>query len=211
MSTATAVKERPILFSGHMVRAILDGRKTQTRRIVKGHPLTHASNWYQEESGNWWCSESGLPCGPFQCPYGHRDERLWVREAWGYFGGDEYLYQRERGSVGYRATHIDNDRIPGGRWRPSIHMPRWASRILLELTDVRVQRLQEISPADAWAEGVRPDGVCELPNDGTFDTVEDPAAETLHEFRELWLKINGPESWEANPWVWAISFRQVTA
>ena len=138
-------KERPILCSAPDVMAILDGRKTQTRRIMKPQPNR---TWPDEVTPHW--SVGGnrtLPgaSNPLRCPYGVPGDRLWVREAWRLPDG------APKGWVDYRA----DDTRDGFKWKPSIHMPRWASRITLEVTDVRVERLQDISEADAMAEGVR--------------------------------------------------------
>lgn len=199
-------KERPILFSAPMVRALLNGTKTQTRRVVKPQPeiaqlLTH-SGWSA------WHDGSGRP---LRNPYGQPGDRLWVREAWQvhHAGGDEPIHgpmkEHPGGLVcmGYRATEEERvrDHQPfakpyAGPWRPSIHMPRWACRLVLEVTDVRVQRLQAISGADAVAEGV----YARLPDNGIAQS----------EFADLWRSINGADSWTANPWVWAVSFRRVT-
>ena len=187
-----AMKERPILFSGGMVRAILDGSKTQTRRIAKEFNempnLDGILRRFPNQEG---------------CPYGTPGDRLWVRET--FAQGVEGC----PGGISYRADHFD----PKGdgpahpmKWRPSIFMPRIASRILLEITDVRVQRLQEISEEDARAEGVTDfagrwwDGspvVC-----GKWNAPSEA-------FAALWESINGTGSWEANPWVWVITFRRL--
>ena len=176
---STLPKERPILFSAPMVRAILDGSKTQTRRVAKefnGMPnLDGILRRYPHQNG---------------CPYGKPGDRLWVRETWAH----------ERDGTGcpddtgilYRATDPGwDDEETGLRWRPSIYMPRRASRILLEITDVRVQRLQEIGDEDARAEG------CE------------PFAYPRDRFQGLWDTIHGSGAWHANPWVWAITFRRI--
>jgi hypothetical protein len=192
---ATMVKERPILFSGPMVKAILDGRKTQTRRAVKLRDPTATYSCFDDEGWPLSADEYGQ-WEKDRCPYGQPGDRLWVRECWGYFGGDEYLYQREPGSVGYRATHGSLQPIPGGKWKPSIHMPRWASRITLEITDVRVEQLRAITEEDAIAEGAQCEGF--------------PAAMTNRgAFCRKWSEIYGEASWMANPWVWAISFKKV--
>lgn len=205
------MKERPILFSGAMVSAILDGTKTQTRRVVKPQP-------YIDEMGN--ACWNGLNFGQsadkvphFQslaspipssktkrvhCPYGKPGDRLWVRETWARDSEDDALFYRADVGSGNEADdwqrNID-DGANGYRWRPSIHMPRWASRITLEVTGVRVERLQEISGSDAVAEGVR----SRLPDNGI----------AVAEYRDLWEAINGAESWSANPWVWVIEFEVV--
>lgn len=234
------MKERPILFSGAMVRAILDGTKTQTRRVMKPQPEPCGDEY--PRPGHWWPSRAhqsmlhvedelqnikggwqGLAASA--CPYGGTCDGLWVRETWAYYGGGEYLYQRNPGSVAYRADSgvIEGlDPIPGGRWRPSIHMPRWASRLLLSISDVRVQRLQDITSADILAEGVRIPA-CEESGNPLIDvsTPNGPAAFLTREqfsdcdallrahWAALWCSINGRASWDANPWVWALSFNRV--
>jgi hypothetical protein len=177
------MKERPILFSGEMVRAILDGRKSQTRRIVKGEVVDRAA-------------AKG-------CPHGTTGDRLWVREtfATGY------------GGVFYRASEGDNCKSISGAivpWKPSIFMPRKLSRLTLEITAIRVERLQQISEADARAEGVEP---CEvLGTSGGFKDYVDlnNGCESAYaSYHSLWESINGKGSWQKNPWVWVIEFRQI--
>jgi hypothetical protein len=213
------MKERPIIFSGTMVRAILEGRKTQTRRIVKPQPEGH--HWerlpgYKAfwtslacSDGIWWKLNHRIPQNTdeerhFRCPYGQPGDRLWVRES---FYACERDHWPDLPSVpannGRIYFHANFDRSAPGPLRPSIHMPRWASRILLEVTDVRVERLQEISDEDAAAEGAG------LRNCGVMDTLDGP--EQLKSYRTgfvyLWRDIHGAESWAENPWVWAISFK----
>ena len=217
-------KERPILCSAPDVMAILDGRKTQTRRIMKPQPNR---TWPDEVTPHW--SVGGnrtLPgaSNPLRCPYGVPGDRLWVRETWApYNGADQPVgHIEDCDAVRYAAdevTHlVDGNRaqakgldmyavpphkqMPGGPWcwRPSIHMPRWASRITLEVTDVRVERLQGISEGGAMEEGVDP--ILVPPDGGGAPHVEG--------FRALWETINGPGAWAANPWVWAITFKRVT-
>src|SRR5262245_50360133 len=144
------MKERPILFSGEMVKAILDGRKTQTRRLImhQGRPLDDFA--FYEVDGDEVRTESGKQ---LKCKYGQPGDRLWVRETWRVFGGHQYEYQQHQPSVLYRADFDLFDEE--GAWRPSIFMPRWASRITLEITKVRVERLDGISEEDAMAEGVQ--------------------------------------------------------
>lgn len=171
--TQTQVKERPILFSGEMVRAILDGRKTQTRRVLKApvmDDIPYEPLEIQLQDGaaivRATSYERGLTPGAIggfrlQCPYGKPGDRLYVRETWGisHHGGATIKGTPHDPYVLYRATNseptgdeLENQWEPF-KWRPSIHMPRWASRILLEITDVRVERLQDISEEDARAEG----------------------------------------------------------
>jgi len=191
------MRERPIIFSGPMVRAILDGRKTQTRRAVKSSGIwsvedRDGSRWpgYENNYGEWqWMA----------CPYGQPGDRLWVRECWG-LRDTQPKDGPERAVIGYRAD--GETAAPNGRyqlWRPSIHMPRWASRITLEITGVRVERVQDISEEDARAEGVSE--TCVLPGDrGSF----------IPSFGMLWEQINAKRGygWDVNPWVWVIEFRR---
>ena len=205
------MKERPILFSGPMVRAILDGRKTMTRRVVKN------PDWLGCLSGD--CPhESQTDCDASlaaECPYGVRGDRLWVREMFlpcrtAYAGCPifeaTYVCFRD-GAQAYRDPMIDVIPWPGinppnwtgHKFRPSIHMPRWASRITLEITAVRVERLQEITISDVRAEG--------------FASTIDYGPALVEDFRTLWEKLNGQRGfgWDANPWVWVVSFRRVNA
>lgn len=197
------MKERPILFSAPMVRAILAGTKTQTRRVVKH---THAPNLPSE------IQEQRELLGKPYCPYGDAGDRLWVRET--HFINDYRgvkVPESERGDceIMYRATDekiIANwEDDEGLVWKPSIHMPRWASRILLEIVSVRCERLQDISEDEAKAEGVSP--VIEH----SRDVYEGFAPQTQHKeaFKLLWESINGPGSWNANPFVWAVEFKRV--
>ncbi len=211
MTTVTQTKERPILFSGPMVKAILEGRKTQTRRIVKREFMhdpngTRNARWYIRRADAIWNSfETLQELVMKHCPYGQPGDRLWVREThrinpWIY--NDPRMGPGTPGCVVYRADPHDPEYDEMKVWKPSIFMPRWASRITLEITDVRVERLQEISDSDAINEGITgvlDDGIWSynghvLPRDG---------------FTDLWNKINGADSWNANPWVWVVSFEVV--
>lgn len=199
------MNERPILFSAPMVREILSGTKTQTRRAVKDRHIDAAppACFFQ------WLRE--------RCPYGQPGDRLWVRETWQVVDGSERARRivtdpsPSRGWIEYAAT-VHPGHEPPPRWRPSIHMPRWASRILLEITAARVERLQDISEADAIAEGVHPAGVC-LPDDDTsaFSRIGPVcnASFPVARYAALWESINGVGAWEKNPLVWVIEFRRV--
>lgn len=205
------MKTRPILFSAPMVRAILNGTKTQTRRAVNDRRI-----------------ESAPPACFFQwlrerCPYGQPGDRLWVRET-GWERPERTLRMMREGADTWDRYYYDADGLVdsdhdqfkewGFKRRPSIHMPRWASRILLEITAVRLERLQTISAADAIAEGV-----CELPlqaaERGCWWTGDVAAGAALHgrtpsgAYRLLWEAINNPGSWDANPLVWVIEFKRV--
>ena len=176
------MKESPIVFSPEMVRAILEGRKTQTRRVIK------KPEQYEEIRDCAFC-----------CPYGQVGDRLWVKETWGawpHLGGD---YQRE--SLRYRADGEYESEYNAWRWRPSIFMPRWASRLTLEIIKVRVQRLQEISAEDVVAEGVLP------PNPHGWL----PDIARL-KFGLFWDTLNAKRGydWASNSWVWAIEFQRMT-
>ena len=204
-------RERPILFQGDMVRAILSGSKTQTRRIVKGMAL----DWLQP--GVFTPEFVAAPENDM-CPYGKPGDRLWVRETWmpdaprnGEWPDTEFYgcgmsplslipeCYRHPWHVMHRATYEGCDLVG---WKPSIHMPRWASRITLEITEVRVERLNSISEVDAIAEGVNvhPDH-----HGKSRSSIYSP----VQAYRDLWERINGSGSWEANPWVWCVSFRRI--
>ena len=207
--------DRPILFSAPMVRALLDGRKSQTRRIIKDAPSEAGWICYVEATGTRkWIGPNGYPSMPCTMRFAKGD-RLWVREAWAYHGGDEMLYQREPGAVGYRADVETDPRlsfgnVPGGRWRVSIHMPRWASRLTLTVTDVGVERLQAINEQEAIAEGIawqmirRPDGSSRARWFGVPHVGRD--LDPVRAYADLWDSINGVGSWDANPWVIARTF-----
>ena len=190
------MKERPILFSAPMVRALLAGTKTQTRRIVKARDL------------EWMDVHQGLrePDNAERCPYGGRGDRLWVRETFARIDGQT----RPWIETDYQATYTHGDRLGDTlgikkRWTPSIHMPRHASRITLEVTGVRVERLQDISEADAVAEGCKPIRP-ELVQDGL---IVRPGRSAVEEFRLVWEQIHGGGSWEKNPFVWVVTFRRI--
>lgn len=259
------VKERPILFSGPLVRAILDGRKTQTRRLVRPQPPPQTVAWnfiaastdgdrrHKFEPRDI-VDDIEARCGePIRSPYGLPGDRLWVRETWQYNGTCHTSPEGVRGftsitaAVTYRAdgTRRSGIDVSGtypaahpkqptwltpeelsvwwARWRPSIHMPRWASRIDLEVTKVGVERLQDITAEDVMAEGVQvpaaPDGSPLLritgkhaPTDYLDSLAEPPSANELlrAEFASLWDGINAKiASWASNPWVWVVGFKVV--
>lgn len=246
------MKERGMIFNGEMVRAILDGRKTQTRRIMKPQPgpcprgghwwpsnvfktMLHVEEEMQNGKGGW----GGLVGDA--CPFGDVGDRIWVRETWATLGNEDgccvdwegnlckgnersaaRIYrascEQRPGDYGlwsipddaYWKPHTKEHKFEGA-WRPSIHMPRWASRILLEITDVRVERLNAISEEDAEAEGIDMEAL--------YDSQECYDCIAYHNmtgrptvtgaFKYLWESIYGEEGWKSNPWVWVIEFKRV--
>ncbi|HDT3696182.1 MULTISPECIES: hypothetical protein [Enterobacter cloacae complex] len=200
--------ERGMIFNGEMVRAILDGRKTQTRRVMKPQPdpcpaprgghwwpsnvfktMLHVEEEMQNGKGGW----GGLVGDA--CPFGDVADRIWVRETWAEAGAsapDLKLYRANYPA--HVPAHYEN--VPPAedvRWTPSIHMPRWASRILLEITDVRVEQLNDISEEDARSEGISGSS----------------ARDVKEAYAALWRSIYGSDSWRANPWVWVIEFKRI--
>ena len=230
------MSEKPILFSAPMVRAILAGTKTQTRRLVKPQPSAELLSDYAEIRATRGIDRTDAQmlsdCLP--CPYGEPGTHLWVRETWAYGVHAMAAERDEDGPFVYAADGTTQGRLCD-RWRPSIHMPRATSRITLEVTGVRVERLQDISEADAMAEGCnarpfpgpwwqgymrRPDGelmhqqvMGETPPEWMIEPHQMKAKTHLDvsardEYRNLWNSINGPDSWQANPWVWVVEFRR---
>lgn len=246
------MKERGMIFNGEMVRALLDGRKTQTRRIMKPQPgpcprgghwwpsnvfktMLHVEEEMQNDKGGW----GGLVGDA--CPFGDVGDRIWVRETWATLGnedgccvdwegnlckGDERsaarIYrascEQRPGDYGlwsipddaYWKPHTKEHKFEGA-WRPSIHMPRWASRITLEITDVRVERLNAISEEDAEAEGIDMEALYD--SQDCYDCIADHnmtgRPTVTGAFKYLWESIYGEESWKANSWVWVIEFKRV--
>ncbi|EJI4916720.1 hypothetical protein [Klebsiella pneumoniae] len=209
----TKITERGMIFNAEMVRAILDGRKTQTRRPIKWKQTRFTEIGEREDGSKWPWSEDAEHDFDFwhPCPFGSVGDRIWVRET---FQGplfdfdlmDSYCkdstpFEKSEFCV-YKADGVpapefyDADDELHCCWRPSIHMPRWASRILLEITDVRVERLKSISDRDALREG------CSAADMKSGDCVADV-------FARLWASIYGSDSWNANPWVWVIEFKRV--
>lgn len=209
------MRERPIIFNADMVRAVLDGRKTQTRRIMKNQPVSSKTR----EDDFWFsCNKTrsmvhvsdfipgncaNLPDAheyfSMCCPFGAVGDRLWVREAFRVHSRATdvatLVYKASEQQSWTQQTHrvpIEKCNKPAAidKWTPSIHMPRWASRITLEVTGVRVERLQDISAEDAAAEGIT-------------------GRAKMHDFGVLWSSIYGDDSWQANPWVWVIEFNRV--
>ncbi len=240
------MKEKPILLNAEMVRAVLDGRKTQTRRIA---PISQLKiEPYERDMVTWNVqfskafkgvtgsysggrlseSEAKRVIASQFCPFGAVGDRLWVRETFaGHYIDDDQIQDikdgRDKASdlCEYRADYPSGAQALEG-WTPSIHMPRWASRITLEITGVRVERLQDISEGDAKAEGL-----AEITKDGSLFKFGIPDRDgypgnddngwpwtewernPVDAYRKLWQSIYGADSWQANPWVWVIEFKRV--
>lgn len=204
------MKERPILFKGEMVRAILENRKTQTRRLVKPQPLggqrivegvagiTIGMN-PAYDGGVWYATDCIHPGTKVKCKFGQVGDRLWVKET--------FLYRAQKTAALYKAD-LEGTEAAGvgamyGGWKPSIFMKRPFSRITLEITGIRVERLQDITEEDAKAEGTDPIAF-EPPFDEPIKASKYRAG-----YINIWESINGPDSWDANPWVWVINFKRI--
>ena len=202
---------KPILFKGEMVRAILDGRKTMTRRVIKPKP-THRVI----DVGDAWYDADGIMAGAaLRCPYGQPGDRLWVRETW-QDGSDTngrrcVVFKADGNGIAALCCEDGNGDPVGlglsvtpmepSRWRPSIHMPRWASRITLEIVSVRVERLCQITEQDALAEGVS----------DSLDYCDPETPSARMQFKDLWDSINAKRGfvWDSNPYVWALEFKKL--
>ena len=204
------MKERPILFSAPMVRAILEGRKTVTRRVVKGMPQSPLDDgaYFDAYAGgpfwNWWLPDNRCMLPQIKCPYGQPGDRLWVKETWAAppylddtkprdMPDDARIYYVADGELGLANCN---------KHRPCLFMQKRFSRITLEIAEVRVERLQDITTNDIRAEGVD-------------DRRTNPKMGKRHDasmrmaWEQLWFSINGPDSWKANPWVWVIQSRRI--
>ncbi|ACT50915.1 hypothetical protein [Methylovorus glucosotrophus] len=232
------MKERPILFSAPMVRALLDGSKTQTRRVVKPQPPSgwDRTCWFSAPVWGWTAQdEPSQTWHKARCPYGQPGDHIWAKETFFAYGRWEMRYSERKGrdERHFVDMTIDCDRAyqyaadnpdippatrgsvqPGWYKRPAIFMPRIASRIQLEITCVRVERLIDISEQDA-----KDEGIFEFSKNGLIDYVKGNVWETANEFSPncftgiyalLWESINGPGSWSANPWVWVVEFRRIS-
>ncbi|OJT47313.1 hypothetical protein [Serratia plymuthica] len=204
------MKEYPVIFNSEMVRAFLDGRKTQTRRVMKDQPEVIPPKDECGVPGYWIPFNAGKTMVrnkmmTIACPFGQVGDRLWVREAFGtqvrrdgLGGTGEFRVYRASNPDAVKYTTACGKSVPV-KWTPSIHMPRRASRILLEITAVRVERLNDISEEDARAEGATP----------SQHIITPPEALYRVGFSKLWRSIYGEESWDANPFVWVIEFKRV--
>lgn len=244
------MRERPILFSGPMVRAILDGRKTQTRRVMNPQPeaTDHLANGFagvpcwrwiagsRRDPAEYYWRASETPPPLSHCPYGEPGDRLWVRESWAAanIATDvvEVRYQaHENASYSEMAEQVPvariakMPRITWPKWRPSIHMPRWACRLVLEVVSVRIERLNHCSEPDAKAEGLYAWEYQDCDGDPRLDgrlyaasafhwrepvDEHDGFGSPINAYRDLWDRINGAGAWDKNPWVWVVEFKRVT-
>jgi len=203
-------RERPIIFNGPMVRATLDDSKTQARWIIKNSGDMEFDN-NDPHFGPYWkpyaVDGATGEDTKVHCPYGYPGDRLWVRETWA--PEKEGTGCPDDTGTLYRATDPGwDDEDTGLRWRPSIFMPRAASRILLEITDVRVQRLQEISEEDARAEGIDDDAADKVLMMAEAMNQREPRP-LASAFETIWDTIHGSGAWAINPWVWALTFRRI--
>ena len=188
------MKERGMIFNSEMVRAILDGRKTQTRRIMKNQPAGDYPDTpaliRSVDGGFQWYGHYG-ESSIFNCPFGAVGDRIWVRETF------SPVPDHEEPAGCSAILYAADGNGPYGKWVPSIHMPRWASRLTLEITEVRVERLQAITLGD----------ICKEIGCGLYDFR--PATYGFQVWEELWKSIYGEENWQANPWVWVIEFKRI--
>lgn len=219
-SMGDGMKERPILMTPDNAQKCHEGTKTQTRRIVKPQPLR--MSWFEHQQG--WCARVREDTGSAEhpayvmvpCPYGVVWDRLWVRERIASCRACQFTIYK--GAALQHCPSCDHT-VSDAKWRPSIHMPRWACRTVLEITNIRVERLQEISEEDAIAEGV----TCLGGVNGTYDRDDFSGCWTnysstetaaywnspIDSYHSLWDSINGVGSWMLNPWVWVLTFRKV--
>lgn len=214
------MNERPILFSAEMVRAILEDKKTQTRRVMKPQPVKDDRGFWTWAGAGWNRDDVALVLPGHSmangCPYGQIGDLLWVRERWGLIAPEDmtaeewgnmnrpYLLHPESNEVDgiARVIYKVDGEHPGVIWKPAIFMPHWACRIHLEILDIRVQRLNAITLADIEAEGTPP-----IPDQMMY---RNDGYQRFKDFKYLWNRINMPRgySFEANPWVWVIEFKR---
>ncbi|MEZ3980083.1 hypothetical protein QQX85_03565 [Klebsiella variicola] len=213
------MREKGLIFNSEMVRAILDGRKTQTRRPIKWKQTRFTEIGEREDGSKWpWSEDAEHACDFWHpCPFGAVGDRIWVREAFRVHSRATdvatLVYKASERNSWTEQTHrvpvaVCNKPATPEKWTPSLHMPRWASRILLEITDVRVERLNAISEEDARAEGII-DGGCLNCGEPEPCGCANPDPDATDAFAYLWQSIYGQASWNANPWVWVIEFKRV--
>lgn len=219
------MKMKPILFSTPMVAAILEGRKTQTRRTVKPQPDSKAT-LFSYRPDQWpkkpWIAKfkfkeiEGAPyyevTNDYKCPYGKLGDILYVRETW-QLTTWEHPTSENYGYI-YKASENGREweQTEEWKWKPSLFMPKEAARIFLRITDIRVERLQDITEEDAIAEGIEyivSDLLRGYTDYSTPKGITGVVDSPIQSFRTLWQSINGPESWTANPWAWCVSFERI--
>jgi hypothetical protein len=227
------MREHPLLMKGPLVRATLEGRKTQTRRPVKPQPSDDIVDVEYDDIAELWLGNTKEDndlgfCSSWtaRCPLGRTGDRLWVRETWAWPGEEEFIYRADQWAEDMVAKWKTDPNYPQVKWSPSIHMPRRACRLVLPLVSVRVERVQDITEEDAIAEGVphnsdRPidkswcaaccgHGIVErfaLGMVSVDDCSECNSAKKL--FRNIWISIYGQESWDANPWAWVAEWKEI--
>lgn len=230
------MKYIPILMNAAMVLAVLEGRKTQTRRIMNPQPhpdflkrgvVSVTPQWPHQNGVRWFMADG---CSQLvKCPYGQPGSRLWVRETWcgKYDDNEQQVYNKDgnldssccwyradgvevRASDGDGFARLRKDGSEASPWIPSIHMPRWASRLTLEVVAVRVERLKAITREDAKAEGIT-EHLSEFAPGVYTEEAKDlwRNRTSVENFSYLWESINGPGSWDADPWVWVVEFKRV--
>jgi hypothetical protein len=215
--------ERPIIMQAHLVKAILDGRKTQTRRMIKHQPSGSENFPANDFCNQWFFRDAYYACpgndiGRYvDCPYGKTGDRLWVREthaivpATAYRASPGVEYRLSPDGYSWAVYRAGWERSQPGAWKPSIHLPRWASRLTLEVVSVRVEQVQSISDEDAEAEGIDALALCAAP---MCDCSGRNCPRIVTAYADIWNNINGKRpgcSWSDNPFVWCIEFRRVEA
>ena len=210
------MREPPLLMQGPLVRKTLAGLKTQTRRPIKPQPDDDIVDVEYDAIADLWLGNTPedndlgyTSSWAMRCPLGQVGDRLWVREMWAHPGDEEIIYRADKWAADLVAKWKEDPNYPQVKWTPSIHMPRWACRLVLPLVSVRVERVQDITEDDAKAEGVErisagPGWECWMgygpgPSCGT----------ARDSFRSLWISIYGQESWDANPWVWVAEWDHI--
>jgi hypothetical protein len=205
------MKEHPIIFTKPMVQAILAGRKTMTRRIVKGIPHEQIVKVEQQTDLLWEFDNElhDLKMWTIKCPYGKIGDRLWVRETWQHTRCININPEDENYGYVYKSDGQPWDDYIGWTWKPSIHMPRLASRIILEITNIRVEKLQDITKLEAINEGIEIVDTIPVIQYKDYEVANGIFCNPKNSFNSLWNTIHGKDSWNLNPWVWIIVFKKI--
>lgn len=205
------MREHPLLMKGPLVRATLEGRKTQTRRPINPQPSDDIENVKYDDVADLWLGNTKEDndlgfCSSWtaRCPLGRTGDRLWVRETWAWPGEEEFIYRADQWAEDMVAKWKTDPNYPQVKWSPSIHMPRRVCRLVLPLVSVRVERVQDITEEGAKAEGIR-----RTENGWTDGATGYDVTSARAAFQELWTSIYGQESWDANPWVWVAEWKEV--